>query len=113
MRHMIPVYAALAVFAATQAGLVHTNAPSNPPSTSSPLSPRAARPTRQEQRFAAANTTQDGKLTLEQAKAARLATTVKHFAAMDRGAKGYLTLDDVKAASAAARATKQAKTART
>ena len=119
MRPMIPVYAALALFAATQTGLAQS-APTAPAPTTTPApatpaapAPRPARATRMEQRFNEANTTHDGHLTLEQAKAAKMTTVVKHFAGIDRGAKGYVTMDDVKVAAAASRAAKASKPAPT
>jgi hypothetical protein len=48
-------------------------------------------------KFAAANTTNDGHLTLEQAQAAHMGAIVKNFAQIDAGQKGYVTLQDVKA----------------
>jgi hypothetical protein len=114
---MIPVYAALAMFLATQAGLAQTPAPAAaPPATSAPAAPapkHPARVTRLEQRFIDANTSHDGHLTLEQAKTAKMSSTVKHFATIDRGAKGYVTMDDMKTAVAEARAAKAAQKATT
>jgi hypothetical protein len=49
-----------------------------------------------EQRFTQANTTHDGHLTLDQAKAGHF-SIARHFAAMDKGNKGYVTQDDVRA----------------
>ena len=49
-----------------------------------------------EQRFAQANTTNDGHLTLEQAKAG-YATVARHFQDIDLDSKGYVTKDDVRA----------------
>ena len=50
-----------------------------------------------EARFDAANTTHDGKLTLEQAKAGKMGALVKQFAAIDATKKGYVTKDEVEA----------------
>ena len=50
-----------------------------------------------EQRFDAANTTRDGKLTLAQAKAAKIDPVVKNFEAIDRDHKGYVTKADIHA----------------
>lgn len=55
------------------------------------------------ERFAAANTTHDGKLTLEQARAGRMRSIVKNFAAMDAEKRGYVTFDQVTAYRAAHR----------
>jgi len=49
-----------------------------------------------EQRFAAANTTHDGHLTLEQAKAG-YKTIAHHFSDIDTTGKGYVTENDVRA----------------
>jgi hypothetical protein len=48
------------------------------------------------QRFDAANVTHDGRLTLQQAQAARWPEVVRNFPAMDIGQKGYVTLDDIR-----------------
>lgn len=56
------------------------------------------------QRFAAANTTNDGKLTLEQAKAAGMQRIVRNFDRIDAQHKGYVTLDEIRAAARASRA---------
>ena len=47
-------------------------------------------------RFEEANTTHDGRLTLEQAQAARLTPLVRHFGEIDAGNKGYITMQDVR-----------------
>jgi hypothetical protein len=49
-----------------------------------------------QERFAGANTTHDGHLTLEQAKAG-YATVARHFSEIDAGKKGYVTQDDITA----------------
>ena len=49
-----------------------------------------------EQHFANANSTHDGHLTADQAKAG-YPSLFKHFAAIDAGGKGFVTLDEVKA----------------
>ena len=56
------------------------------------------------QRFAAANTTGDGKLTLEQAKAGRMNRVVRNFDAIDREKHGYVTLADIRAYDCSQRA---------
>ena len=55
------------------------------------------------QRFAAANTTHDGHLTKDQAKAGHLTSVYSHFDAIDKDNKGYVTEDDIKAYAAAHR----------
>lgn len=49
------------------------------------------------QRFDNANTTRDGKLTLDQAKSAKMTGVIKHFAAIDKDKHGYITKADVEA----------------
>src|SRR3954447_10515731 len=49
-----------------------------------------------EQRFGQANITNDGHLTLAQAKTGYRAVA-RHFAAMDQDKKGYVTQDDIRA----------------
>ncbi len=46
-------------------------------------------------KFRAANVTNDGRLTLQQAEAARMTNIVRHFAAIDRDNKGFVTLQDI------------------
>jgi hypothetical protein len=65
----------------------------------SPMSP-ATKPMRHKRmsmadRFNAANTTKDGHLTLDQAKAAHWAYVARHFDAIDVDKKGYVTTDDI------------------
>jgi hypothetical protein len=48
-------------------------------------------------RFAAANTTGDGRLTLAQARAGHLQVVVKNFSKIDSAGKGYVTMDDIRA----------------
>jgi len=50
-----------------------------------------------EEKFAAANTTHDGHLTLAQAKAANMRPVVDHFAAIDTQNLGYVTEKEVEA----------------
>lgn len=75
------------------------------PAETPPAPARPARPPRQtfKQRFDAANTTHDGKLTLEQAKAGRLPRIAANFDAIDTGRKGYVTLADIQAYNRAQR----------
>jgi hypothetical protein len=49
-----------------------------------------------QQQFEQANTTHDGHLTLDQAKAG-FKTVARHFTAIDQDKKGYVTQDDIKA----------------
>ena len=65
----------------------------------------AKRHTTLAQRFADANTTHDGHLTLDQARAG-LPMAARHFAAIDKDNKGYVTLDDIHAYLKAQRAAK-------
>ena len=58
-----------------------------------------------DQRFDAANTTHDGRLTLDQARKAQLRSVSKNFAKIDIDKKGYVTRDEVRAYLAAHSAT--------
>ena len=49
------------------------------------------------QRFDTANTSNDGRLTLEQAQAAHMGRIVKNFAQIDADRKGYVTKQDIQA----------------
>ena len=59
------------------------------------------------QRFHAANTTHDGKLTLDQAHAGKMTRVAKNFDAIDAGHKGYVTPEDIKAYNKAQRAARK------
>ncbi len=76
------------------------------PTTASPApaatAPAHARKTMQD-RFDQANTTHDGHLTLDQAKAG-MPIVAKHFTAIDKDKKGYVTMDDIHAYSASRKA---------
>ena len=71
--------------------------PAAAPSAGPASAARGGRRTRFEQRFAAANTTSDGKLTKEQAQAAHMRLVVRHFDEIDSAHKGYVTVDDLRA----------------
>ncbi len=74
-----------------------TMAPAMPasPTTTAPAHRTHSRKTLQE-RFDSANTTHDGHLTLEQAKAG-MPGLARHFDAVDKDKKGYVTLNDIHA----------------
>ncbi len=55
-------------------------------------------------RFEAANTTRDGKLTLDQAQAANMVRVVRNFDAIDAHHNGYVTIEDIRAYNRARRA---------
>ena len=67
-----------------------------PPAPGGQMAPPGARPTFRA-RFEEANTTHDGRLTLEQAQAARMGPLVRYFGEIDAGNKGYITMQDVRA----------------
>jgi hypothetical protein len=105
MRPSLPLAACLLITAVVlvpaafaPAALAQPAAPQSAPATAT--APPAAKPhdhkTRLEQRFAAANTTHDGRLTREQA-AAGMPKIAKHFDAIDTAHKGYVTLDEIRA----------------
>ena len=74
--------------------------------------PAAERPRRQrltmQERFDAANTSHDGKLTLDQAKAANYTRVVSNFDAIDAKKNGYVTMEDIRAYNRAQRAAHRA-----
>jgi hypothetical protein len=79
-----------------------TVAPTIPaPSTAAPSAATAPHRTHAkrvslQQRFDKANTSHDGHLTLDQAKAG-LPSVAKHFGAIDKDKKGYVTVDEIHA----------------
>ena len=90
--------------AQTPAPAPMTTAPTTTaPMTTAPgtaAAPMAARPAHtrmtMKERFAAANTTNDGHLTLAQAQAG-LPRVAQHFTEIDKTNKGYVTIDDLHA----------------
>ena len=60
------------------------------------------------ERFEAANTTHDGHLTLDQARAGHMPLIARRFDAIDAGHKGFVTMDDIKAYRRAQRAERAA-----
>ncbi len=92
--------ALLLLFAATPA-FAQTPPPATPtqppPSQAQPGGRAAHLRAKLRERFEAANTTHDGRLTLGQAQAAHMPLLVKNFAAIDQGQKGYVTEDDLRA----------------
>ena len=95
-----------------------TTTPSTTTTTTAPASttPAASAPAAStthprrtlEERFTAANTTHDGKLTLDQAKAGHLRAVARDFAVIDKSKHGYVTLDEIKAHQAEQRAARKA-----
>lgn len=77
------------------------------PVTPAPARARRTRMTMQ-QRFDAANTTKDGKLTLDQAQAANMTRVATNFTAIDTGKKGYVTVEDIRAYNRAQRMARKA-----
>lgn len=85
-----------------------------PPSTgttvATPTPPRRAQHRQSlQQRFDEANITHDGKLTLDQAKAARLTRVATNFDAIDTGRRGFVTMDDIHTYNRAQRAARKPK----
>ena len=103
MRYMIPAFAALVFATASMSAHAQT---ATPPSSTAPVP--GAKVNRLDQRFTAANTTHDGRLTLDQAKAAKWARVVRNFTRIDAGSKGYVTEADIRSANQAERAAKAA-----
>jgi hypothetical protein len=67
-----------------------------PPAAATQPQPRA-QGQRFSERFQAANTTGDGRLTLAQAQAGNLPMIARNFDAIDVQHKGYVTLEDIQA----------------
>ena len=93
----------------TTPGVAPSVAPSVTPGAGAP----AARPRRGhghrtiQERFDAANTTRDGKLTLAQAQTG-MPRIAQNFDAIDTAHKGYVTMDDIHAYNRARRAARRA-----
>ena len=111
----IPLLALLAALTLTpamaQTAPPYTPAPapgvSTPPATP-PANGRPQQRRRMRERFEAANTTRDGKLTLDQAKAANMVRIVRNFDAIDSQRRGYVTMEDIRTYSRAQRAARRA-----
>jgi len=84
---------------------------SGQPATAAAGTPANAAPTHRrrtmQERFDVANTTHDGHLTLEQARAGRMNAVVRDFAEIDTAKRGYVTLDDIRAHRRAVRQAKK------
>ena len=77
-----------------------------PPATPTTTAPAHRRRTLQE-RFDQANTTHDGHLTLEQARA-KMPSVARDFAAIDTTKAGYVTIDQIRDHAKQVRATRRA-----
>lgn len=78
-----------------------------PAPTAPPAAPARRRGRTLQERFDAANTTHDGHLTKEQARA-KMPSVARDFDAIDTAGAGYVTVDQIKAHAAAARAERRA-----
>jgi len=89
---------------------------SGQPATAAAAAPANVAPTHRrrtmQERFDAANTTHDGHLTLEQARAGRMNAVVRDFAEIDTAKRGYVTLDDIRAHRRAVRQARRTATPR-
>jgi hypothetical protein len=93
MLRPLAVAASLAMLSlAAGAAVAQTQAP--PPAASTEPAAHPHTHMKLADRFAQANTTNDGHLTLAQAKAG-MPSVARHFAAIDKDSKGYVTLDDI------------------
>lgn len=63
-----------------------------------------------QERFDAANTTHDGRLTKDQAAAAKWGYVTSHFSAIDKDHRGYVSVDDIRAYAKARHSTHKAPT---
>jgi hypothetical protein len=111
MRYLIPAFASL-VMATSLPSYAQTPAPAAEQTTAAPpaatAKPAAPKVNKLARRFAKANTTHDGHLTLAQARTAKWSQVVKHFSQIDTDNKGFVTEQDIRTAAAAARAAKAA-----
>ena len=84
--------------------------PAAAPDTAVPSAPARARHGRRTlaQRFQDANTTHDGKLTLDQAREAHMNAVVRDFSAIDKNSRGYVTLADIREHNHEVRAARRA-----
>jgi hypothetical protein len=82
-------------------------APAPAPSAAQPAPHKAKKTAHHQtlqQRFDAANTTHDGKLTKDQAAAANWSYVTRHWSQMDKDNKGYVTVADIHSYAHAAHA---------
>ena len=91
-------------------GVTTSVPPSAAPPAAAPATPRRTHRSLAE-RFDAANTTHDGKLTLSQARAGHMNAVARDFAKIDKANKGYVTMDDIRAYNRARRAANRSRTA--
>ena len=91
---VLPLLAALSLF------VFQAHAQTTAPPATDTAKPTAAAASQHrmgwKQRFEAANSTHDGHLTMDQAKAGYV-TAARHFSEIDAAKKGYLTKDDIAA----------------
>jgi hypothetical protein len=94
MRRLVFAAAALALLAAP----ARAPAPpaGAPPQMAPPQPPPRPHHVPLRQRFEAANTTHDGKLTRDQAAAADWPNVLNHFDEIDRTNRGYVTVQDIR-----------------
>lgn len=89
--------------------LAQPAAPRSAAPAATPAAPATPHPRRTlQQQFDEANTTHDGHLTLEQARAGRMNAVVRDFAETDTARRGYVTMDEIKAHRRAVRLAKKA-----
>jgi len=113
MRYTIPLIAALLLAVQAQAQTPSTTPTPSAPATTAPApgdtatAPHGRKHMTLQQRFDQANTTHDGHLTPDQAKAG-MPMVAKHFDAIDKDKKGYVTTEDIHSYTAQRRATHHA-----
>jgi len=95
MRLVLPL-AALVLLAAPAYAQTTPQAAASPSASSQAPAPTPHHRLSMGERFAKANTTNDGHLTLEQAKAG-YPTVARHFTEIDAAKNGYVTEDDIRA----------------
>ena len=113
------IFALLAMLAALPAGASHaqtlspltgSDAATQQRTPDAQLPARTARQPRMtmQARFDAANTSHDGKLTLDQARAGHMPRVANNFDAIDTKKNGYVTMEDIRSFNRAQRAARHA-----
>jgi hypothetical protein len=100
------IIAALLISVTSASAQTPMTGTTEPAASSASVKPHRAHRTLEE-RFDEANTTHDGHLTAEQARA-KMPAVARDFAAIDTDHKGYVTIDQIKAHTKAVRAEKRA-----
>jgi Ca2+-binding EF-hand superfamily protein len=99
-------FAAIALLLAPIAVQAQTAAPETTMQAPAASKPKTTQAQRFQTRFNAANTTHDGHLTLDQARANKWTSVIKSFSKVDADGKGYVTAEQLRSYYIAQRAAK-------